>query len=893
MAQYWEDWAGQTVGNEPTGWTKRWVTSGVTAQIVTDAAAPGGKSLRITKSANGRFAITMDAVDSDADRANINISALVRAPSNPGDSVAYTFFGPLGRGAGAAAAETAYYAFLREETTNARTIQINSYVGGTSTSATGIATPAWEFGATYWMHLSISGTTLRFRLAAQATPQTTIKDSGDITYNDISAAGWAGIFAFSLRQSDILAVGIGTGGDAAPTEAPVVDTTAPTLSSPTSSSTGAASGSGGVTTNEANGTLYAVATTSATAPTKAQVKAGQTHTGATAPWSGNQAVSSTGAKSATVTGLTASTTYYLHFMHEDASANQSEVATSASFTTDTPDTTAPTLTGATATATGSTAATGSVSTNEATGTLYFVTSANASESVTTVKAGSGQSVTTTGTQSVSVTGLTAETPYYLHFVHRDAAGNDSEVVSSAQFTTAAAPTALEYVFTGDSFNINPTGSTVTGGDTSTPTVVIVPRKQRIIDNEGDYTKWRTIYGKITGANGKRPLFKLLRADYSGTISSSWKPWYSYDNVNWQRFPTPTLNGLHYDFQLATGFTSDDVWIGFQPGYPMSRVTALRDELVSLHPDKIHQLPSASSSHIVNILASQTDELGNTVPSQPFYGYGIWNDGAFGGTGTKRAIVLTCGIHPGEHVGDYVFEGFVRFLVSDDADAVLLRNNYQFIVYPNTNPVGRYGGHIRGQWDPVAPYKNANRDFGTDGNAFQMENSSTLRDALIADLAGRELAGSLDFHGQHLDGAGKPPAFWFIPDTANATLTAAWLTRMRAYNSSYEGLGSSAGPSACTQFMQRVHGSRHAYTPEAYEQHPATSGVDEWRTVGEHFAKSFEDSLSEMSWDGLIPALPVSIPLAFANAAPAKLQYVLVTSDMGITAAEIESLWGIV
>ena len=111
------------------------------------------------------------------------------------------------------------------------------------------------------------------------------------------------------------------------------DTTAPSLTSATASATGATTASGSVTTNEATGTLYSVATTSATAPTKAQVKAGQDHAGSAAPWADNQAISSTGAKSVSVTGLTESTTYYLHHMHEDAATNQSDVVSSASFTT--------------------------------------------------------------------------------------------------------------------------------------------------------------------------------------------------------------------------------------------------------------------------------------------------------------------------------------------------------------------------------------------------------------------------------------------------------------------------------------------------------------------------------------------------------------------------------
>lgn len=111
------------------------------------------------------------------------------------------------------------------------------------------------------------------------------------------------------------------------------DTTAPTLTSPTGTSTGSTIATVGATTDEGNGTLYAVVTTSATAPTKAQVKAGQNAAGSAANWSGSVAVSSAGAKTLNATGLTDSTTYYAHLMHEDAATNQANVVSSTSFTT--------------------------------------------------------------------------------------------------------------------------------------------------------------------------------------------------------------------------------------------------------------------------------------------------------------------------------------------------------------------------------------------------------------------------------------------------------------------------------------------------------------------------------------------------------------------------------
>jgi len=102
------------------------------------------------------------------------------------------------------------------------------------------------------------------------------------------------------------------------------------------------------------------------------------------------------------------------------------------------DTTAPILSSPTGTKTGSTTASGTVSTDEGNGTLYFIATINASETAATIAAGSSQAVSGTGSQAVSFTGLSPSTTYYAHYVHDDAATNRSNVVSSTSFTTDAA-----------------------------------------------------------------------------------------------------------------------------------------------------------------------------------------------------------------------------------------------------------------------------------------------------------------------------------------------------------------------------------------------------------------------------------------------------------------------
>jgi hypothetical protein len=171
------------------------------------------------------------------------------------------------------------------------------------------------------------------------------------------------------------------------------DTTAPTLTSPDFTATGTTTGTATVSTDEGNGTLFCVITTSATSPSVAQVKAGNDHTGTAAAFAAGsgsgQAVSATGTQTVNVTGLTASTTYYAHFVHTDAAANDSTVSTDATGdTTDTPDTTAPVLSSPVGTTTGATTATVGATTDEGNGTLYVVVTTSATApSAAQIKAG--------------------------------------------------------------------------------------------------------------------------------------------------------------------------------------------------------------------------------------------------------------------------------------------------------------------------------------------------------------------------------------------------------------------------------------------------------------------------------------------------------------------------
>lgn len=149
---------------------------------------------------------------------------------------------------------------------------------------------------------------------------------------------WLAVFDKELSSTEISDLYDSLGASNAFALVSSGDSTAPTLTSPLVTAVGPTTATGNVTTDEANGTLYSVVSTSVTAPSVAQIQAGQNASGAAAVWSGNQAVSSTGAKNFSITGLANSTSYYAFFQHKDAANNNSSVVASAQFTTTSPPT---------------------------------------------------------------------------------------------------------------------------------------------------------------------------------------------------------------------------------------------------------------------------------------------------------------------------------------------------------------------------------------------------------------------------------------------------------------------------------------------------------------------------------------------------------------------------
>lgn len=104
---------------------------------------------------------------------------------------------------------------------------------------------------------------------------------------------------------------------------------------------------------------------------------------------------------------------------------------------------APVLSEPTGTETGSTTASGTVylkttSAYKEGGTLYYYTTTSTFQTRDDIIAsGDTQTVTADGSQSVTITGLSASQAYYIHYAYTDFVETKSSVVVSATFTTEA------------------------------------------------------------------------------------------------------------------------------------------------------------------------------------------------------------------------------------------------------------------------------------------------------------------------------------------------------------------------------------------------------------------------------------------------------------------------
>lgn len=206
MAQYSNNWdASGTGAGIPTGTTGGWnYANGEWSRV---DAGSGDIAVQCAAGFNARQIVTLDAVDSDANRANCQVLGIVRTSSV---TASLTHGGVVGRASGSAGSETGYVA-----TIFGSELRLAKYTSGTSAELVTTTGAGLAINTDYRILLECTGTTIRAKWWLDGSGE---PGSWAVTATDssISGAGRCGMFAFSggvTRSWKALAVG--TNGDPA------------------------------------------------------------------------------------------------------------------------------------------------------------------------------------------------------------------------------------------------------------------------------------------------------------------------------------------------------------------------------------------------------------------------------------------------------------------------------------------------------------------------------------------------------------------------------------------------------------------------------------------------------------------------------------------------------
>lgn len=109
--------------------------------------------------------------------------------------------------------------------------------------------------------------------------------------------------------------------------------------------------------------------------------------------------------------------------------------------------------------------------------------------------------------------------------------------------------------------------------------------------------------------------------------------------------------------------------------------------------------------------------------------------------TRKAIVLTSRVHPGESQASHIIQGCIDFLVSDHPKAVNLRNTFVFKIVPMLNPDGVIVGNYRCSLAGV----DLNRQWAAPSPRLHPINYAT-KQMMKKTLESREIYFFCDVHG---------------------------------------------------------------------------------------------------------------------------------------------------
>ncbi len=366
-----------------------------------------------------------------------------------------------------------------------------------------------------------------------------------------------------------------------------------------------------------------------------------------------------------------------------------------------------------------------------------------------------------------------------------------------------------------------------------------------------FGEWRWMYFKATGVQNASPTFTINQNfAQDGTPGrhelQEHEFVYSYDQEHWNFFDNNALLQQSTDrfrFSNSTPFTSNTVWIAYAIPYSYGKSVAHTQQVLASPWAEPTHSANGNASGIIGQTRAGTDDVGRSIAAQNLYAYRI-SDPSTDGQFVKKKVGLSTGLHAGETLGTYTYEGLVNWLISADPRAAELRKKAEFFCYPVLNPSGRFAGMSRttvanpntdpnGLWNENTWNTNAAQDIRISGQAMLADVKAT------PDNGG--LDAFIDFHStvpDYANPAGKPNDFGFV-DAADSN-TDWWLEVQRLMGGNLiEYTTSGSGNFTSTGYARRVLGADVEITVET--QFTWERNIDYYHNLGEQFGIAFYNS----------------------------------------------------
>lgn len=247
-------------------------------------------------------------------------------------------------------------------------------------------------------------------------------------------------------------------------------------------------------------------------------------------------------------------------------------------------------------------------------------------------------------------------------------------------------------------NVHLANSTVTNGETATPTVDVAIRNP-----EGGAALWQHFRFALHNPDGSSKTatitIDLTNQEGGNTIRSTWSGPYratTLDDITaWSALSRTAPGGiLTFDVVVGAGET---VYVCSMPPGIRPQVEDWLATLEATYPSLIHddvasRVAFAGAPYQCDTAPTVLDELGRTLSDEPMMAFRVGND-AVGVPALKPEICLFSMLHPGEDHGFIQLRGFLDKWLSDAAFATV-RGKYNLVVRPIGAPNGCTGGYRR-------------------------------------------------------------------------------------------------------------------------------------------------------------------------------------------------------